>query len=211
MVSFAILASGSGTNFQALIDGVTSGELKNVELKLLITDNVEAKAIERAKKAGIPHHVVLRADYPTREEMDREIIKLVESHQADYIFLLGYMKILKADEFFQKYMNKIINLHPSILPSFVGMDAQKQAFDYGCKVSGITVHFVDSGLDHGPVIYQKCADISNCKSWEEVHEVLRVLEHRGVKKVAEMLAKGRFIVEGRRTHYVEDAPGKESW
>lgn len=201
MVSFAVLASGSGTNLQALIDGIASGEVKGAQIKVLVTDKPEAKAIERARLAGIPVHVVKKDDYKTREEMDNAIKKIIDSYNVDYIYLLGYMRLIKAKEIFTAYADRMINLHPSLLPSFPGVDSQKQAFDYGCKVTGITIHFVTEGLDAGPIIYQKSADISECRNADEVHDVLRVLEHEGVKNVARMLAKGKFIVEGRKTRY----------
>lgn len=203
MISFAILASGNGTNFQALIDGIKSGEINEAKIKVLITDKPEAYAIERAKKAGIPYYIIKKENYKTREEFDREILRILDKYQPDYVYLLGYMLIIKAPEFFEKYKNRIINLHPSLLPAFPGIDAQGQAFEYGCKISGITIHFVDKGLDAGPIIYQKAVDISDCKSKEEVRERIQLMEHEGVKKVAQMLTKGRFVVEGRKVKYVE--------
>lgn len=203
MVSFAVLASGGGTNFQALIDGIKNGEIKGAEIKVLVSDNADAFAIERAKNAGIPYHVVNKENYSAREDLDREILRILEEYRPDYVYLLGYMLLIKAPEFFTRYENRIINLHPSLLPAFPGVDAQKQALDYGCKISGITIHFVNQGLDAGPIIYQKAADISDCRDRDEVHGKLRVLEHEGVKKVAQMLAKGRFVVEGRKARYVE--------
>ncbi len=205
MVSFAVLASGSGTNFQALIDGIKNGEVTGAEIKVLVTNHPDAHAIERAEKAGIPFHIVLREKFKAREEMDLEILRILENYNVDYVYLLGYMLLLKAPEFFKKYGNRVINLHPSLLPSFAGLDAQKQALDYGCKVSGITIHLVTPELDAGPVLYQKCADISDCENADEVREKLRALEHEGVKKVAQVLANGKFVVEGRKTSYEEKA------
>jgi phosphoribosylglycinamide formyltransferase-1 len=202
MVSFAVIASGSGTNFQALIDGVESGELGGVELKVLITNKPDAGAIGRAKKAGIPVEIALREKFKTREELDLEILRLLEKYRVDYVYLLGYMLLLKAPALFARYKDRIINLHPAILPSFPGLDAQKQAFDYGCKISGVTIHLVTPELDAGPILYQESADISGCGSGEEVHELLRPLEHECVKKVAHMLAHGKFVVEGRRARYI---------
>ena len=147
--------------------------------------------------------VVKKEDFKVREDMDREIMKIADSYSVDYIYLLGYMRLIKAPEIFEKYNNRMVNLHPSLLPAFPGIDAQAQAFEYGCKVSGITIHLVTPGLDSGPVIYQKSADISNCKSGDEVRERLRVLEHEGVKTVAQALAYGSFTVDGRRTKYAK--------
>ncbi|MFA5077616.1 MAG: phosphoribosylglycinamide formyltransferase [Candidatus Micrarchaeia archaeon] len=204
MVSFVVLASGNGTNFQALIDGIGNGEVKGAEIRALITDKQDAYALERAKKAGIPFHIVEKGKFKTREDMDREVMRIADLYKVDYLYLLGYMRLVKAPELFEKYKNRMINLHPSLLPAFPGVDAQHQAFDYGCKVSGITIHFVDAGLDAGPVIYQKAVDISDCKTGDEVAQMLRMLEHEGVKKVAQMTAGGKFIVEDRKVRYVRN-------
>lgn len=204
MVSFAILASGSGTNFQALIDGIKNDEIKDAEIRVLITDKSDAKAIERAKNANIPFYIVKKENFATREEMDLEIKRIVDSYNVDYMYLLGYMRLIKAKELFFDYANRMINLHPSLLPAFPGVDAQKQAFEYGCKISGITLHFVTEGLDTGPILYQKSADISNCKNIEEVQEKLRILEHYSVKIIAQMLANGKFIVNGKKTEYIRE-------
>lgn len=203
MISFAVFASGNGTNFQALIDGIKNGELEGIQIKVLITDKQDAYAIERAKKAQIPYHIVKKEEYATREEFDLKIKQIVDSYNVDYIYFLGYMLLIKAKEMFSAYNNKMINLHPSLLPAFPGIDAQKQAFEYGCKISGITIHFMNKGLDTGTIIYQKAVDISDCKNSDEVQQKLRVLEHEGIKKVAQMLTKGNFIVEGRKTKYKE--------
>lgn len=205
MVSFAVLASGNGTNFQALVNGITSGDVKGAEIKVLITNQADAHVIERAKKAGVPFHVAKKEDFRTREELDLEILRILENYKVDYVYLLGYMLLIKAGEFFRRYENRIINLHPSLLPSFAGVDAQKQALDYGCKVAGITIHFVNEGLDAGPILYQKAEDISDCENEGDVKGKLRTMEHEGIVKVAQMLANGKFIVEGRRTSYVEGA------
>lgn len=202
MISFAVLASGNGTNFQALIDGIASGEIRGVEIKVLITDKADAYALERAKKASIPSHILLKEKFKTREEMDLEIMRIADFYKVDYLYLLGYMRLIKAKEIFQKYKYRMINLHPSLLPAFPGINAQHQAFEYGCKISGITIHFLDEGVDTGPIIYQKAADISECMSGDEVVQKLRVLEHEGVKKIAQMLAKGKFEVKGRKVIYL---------
>lgn len=202
MIRFVVLASGNGTNFQALLDGIMSGEIRGAEINALITDRADAFAIERAKKAKLPFHVVLKENFKTREGMDLEIMRIADSHKADYIYLLGYMRIIKAEELFERYKNRIVNLHPSLLPSFPGVDAQHQAFDYGCKVSGVSIHFVDASLDGGILLYQKAVDISDCKNGDEIVQKLRPLEHEGVKKVAQMLVDGKFFVEGRRANFV---------
>ncbi len=157
----------------------------------------------RAEKAGIPVRVARKEDYMDREDMDRAIVHILEEYKVDYIYLLGYMLLLKSPQFFEKYGNRIINLHSALLPSFPGIDAQKQALEYGCKVAGVTIHLVTPALDAGPILYQKCADISGCASADDVKEKLRPLEHECVKTVARMLSEGRFVVEGGRARYVK--------
>jgi phosphoribosylglycinamide formyltransferase 1 len=205
MKKFAVLASGNGTNFQALIDAVASGKIKNARICFLATDNPNAGAIARAQKAGIPHGVFLKTNYKSRNEMDDAVFAKISDAGVDYVFLLGYMRILSSPSVFAKYRNRIINLHPAILPSFTGIDAQKQAYDYGAKITGVTVHFVDEGLDSGPVIIQKALDISKLTDAHAVSDALRPLEHQSVVEAASMAANGAFSINGR---HVEWAAGK---
>ncbi len=199
-IHIAVLASGRGSNFQAIIDGINAGEV-HAKIKVLITDNPDAKAIERAKKANIPVEIVERKKFATREEMDSAIKKILDAYRVELVVLAGYMRLLTAKELFDAYKNKIINIHPSLLPAFPGVDAQKQAFVYGCTMSGLTIHFVDEGLDSGPIIYQKAVGIAGCKSADEVTAKILRHEHEAYKKIIDSFSNGTYKVDGRKVMY----------
>lgn len=203
MIHIAVLASGRGSNFQAIINGVKEGDI-NGKIEVLITDNPDAKAIERAKKNKIPFEVVERKNFKERIEMDQRIKAILDSHNIDLVVLAGYMRIIKSKELLASYKNKIINIHPSLLPSFGGnTTAQKDAFDYGCKISGLTIHFVTLDVDAGPIIYQEAVDISDCRDETEVS--LKILKHenKAYRKVVADFSKGTYVIkEGRRTQFI---------
>jgi len=196
-----VLASGRGSDFQSIVDGVERGEV-NAEVVVLISDNPEAKALERAKKHGIPAFCINPKDYPSREEHDRAIRRKLEEFKVDLVVLAGYMRLIKDKKFLQDYRGRIINIHPALLPAFPGTHAQRDAFNYGVKVSGYTIHFVDESLDAGPIIYQEAVDISDCKTAEEVAAKILEREHVGLPKIVDSFSKGKYIIEGRRVRYV---------
>jgi len=199
-VKIAVLASGRGSNFQALIDAIKAGRC-NADIRILITNKPDAKAIGRAKENGIPVEIVDPKAYETRERFDERIKELLDKYGIELVVLAGYMLLLKGKKLLDAYKNRIINIHPALLPSFPGVDAQKQAFDYGVKVSGITIHFVDEHLDAGPIIYQEAVDISGCKSAQETANRILETEHAAYPKIVDSFAKGKYIVEGRRAIY----------
>lgn len=201
-VKIAILASGRGSNFQAIIDAAKTGKCA-ADIRVLITNKADAKAIDRAKENGIPVEVVGRKEFASREGMDKKIKGLLDKYQVELVVLAGYMLLLKDKALLEAYRNRIINIHPALLPSFPGVDAQKQAFDYGAKVSGITIHFVDENLDAGPVLYQEAVDISDCRDEYEVSERILKLEHGAYPKIIDSFSKGRYVTEGRRVSYVK--------
>jgi len=201
MISIAVLASGRGSNFQSIIDGIKTGEV-DAEIKVLITDNPEAKAIERAKENNVPVEVVERKIFKTKEEMDLNIKEILDKYEVELVVLAGYMRILKGKELFEAYRNRIINIHPSLLPAFIGTtDAQKEAFEYGVKISGLTIHFVDETVDAGPIIYQEAVDISDCKSADEVSQKILEQEHQVYKKIVDLFSKGKYVIEGKKVRY----------
>ncbi|MBD3390076.1 phosphoribosylglycinamide formyltransferase [Candidatus Micrarchaeota archaeon] len=199
MIRIGVLASGRGSNFQSIIDGIKEGDIEG-EIAILVTDKADAGAIERAEKNGIPNKVVLRKNFESREHMDREIRRILGEKQVDLVVLAGYMRII-SPELLEHYTNKIINIHPALLPSFPGTSGTKDAFEYGVKVSGCTVHFVDGGMDTGPVIEQTCIRIDDCKTPEEVAAKILPFEHATMRKVVANFSKGEYIVEGRRVRY----------
>ncbi|MEW6721970.1 MAG: phosphoribosylglycinamide formyltransferase [Candidatus Micrarchaeota archaeon] len=203
-VKVAVLASGRGSNFRAILEEIMAGRC-DAEIKVLITNNPEAPAIEIAKSAGIPVEIIDKKKFPSREALDSRIKTILDRYGAELVVLAGYMLLLKGKQLLDAYRHRIINIHPALLPAFPGSDAQKQAFDYGAKVSGVTIHFVDETLDAGPIIRQEAVDISGCKSAEEVAETILRTEHGAYAKVIHSFSKGKYEVEGRRVRYV---PGK---
>jgi len=201
-IPIAVLASGRGSNFQAILDAIDKGTCA-AEVKVLITDNPGAKAIERAKEKNIAVEVIDKKAIPDREQFDLEIKKKLDEYKVDLVVLAGYMRIIKSKELLEAYKYKIINIHPSLLPAFKGTtNAQHDAFNYGCKMSGLTIHFVTDDVDGGQIIYQKCVDISECKSGDEVAERIIKFEHEAYPMVVDSFARGKYEVKGKRVIYI---------
>lgn len=180
----AVLASGSGSNFE----NIAHSDL-DIDIRVLIVDNKDAYAIERAKKLGIPYKIVNRKEL-SKEAFEKEILRILNTESIELIVLAGFMKILSKD-FISHYENRIINIHPALLPSFKGKDGIKDAFHYGVKVTGVTVHYVDSGVDTGKIIAQApviVEDTDTLETLEEkVHEVEYDLYIRALKTVLEAI------------------------
>jgi len=201
-IPIAVLASGRGSNFQAILDAIDKGECA-AEVKVFITDNPEAKAIERAKGKNIPVEIIDKKEIKDREQFDLELKKKFDEYGVQLVVLAGYMRIIKSKELLDAYQYKIINIHPSLLPAFKGsMTAQHEAFDHGCRVSGLTIHFVTDDVDGGPIIYQKCIDIGDCTSGDEVAEKIIKMEHKAYPEVVDSFAKGDYNIQGRRVVYI---------
>lgn len=203
MVKVAILASGRGSNFFAILEEIKASRC-DAEIKVLITNNQEAPAIEIAKKNSIPVEFVDKSKFKKREEMDDFIKKLLDRYGVELVVLAGYMLLIKGKSLLSAYKNRIINIHPALLPAFPGENAQKQAFDAGAKVSGVTIHFVDETLDGGPIIYQEKVDISDCRSADEVAAKILKTEHKAYARVVDSFSKGHYMVEGKRAKFVEN-------
>jgi len=201
-VSVAVLASGRGSNFKAILDEIAAKRC-DASVKVLITNNPSAPAIDIARANKIPIEIIERKDFKTRDAFDDGIKKLLDRYSVDLVVLAGYMLILKGQSLLAAYQNRIINIHPALLPAFPGVDAQRQAFDYGVKVSGVTIHLVDASLDAGPIIHQEAVDISDCKDAHEASERILKVEHKAYAKVVDSFSKGRYIVEGRRTRFLK--------
>jgi phosphoribosylglycinamide formyltransferase-1 len=200
-VKVAVLASGRGSNFLAIIKAIKSGKC-NAEVKVLITNNYDAAAITTAREHNIPVELLERKSFKSREELDDRIKELLDNYGVELVVLAGYALLLKGKKLLEAYNNRIINIHPALLPAFPGVDAQKQAFDYGAKVSGLTIHFVDESLDAGPIIYQGAVDISGCRDPDEVGALILKCEHEAYAKVIDSFSKGKYVVEGRRVRFV---------
>ncbi|WP_296978302.1 phosphoribosylglycinamide formyltransferase [Thermobacillus sp. ZCTH02-B1] len=192
----AVFASGNGTNFQALADGARDGRI-DAEIRLLICDKPGAPVIGRAEAAGIETYVFRPRDYPSREAYEREILAELERRGVELVVLAGYMRIV-TPVLVDAYYGRMINVHPSLLPAFPGLNAIGQALDYGVKVTGVTVHFVDGGLDSGPVIAQEALAVEPDDTWETLAARIHPIEHRLLLQVVQQFAEGRIRLDGRR-------------
>ena len=198
MLKLAIFGSGSGTNCQAIINAVESGTL-DAEIKCILSDVADAPILERARKHNIPAVYFDCAPFKSKldGEAEQKILQTLEEHDVDFIALAGFMRIMK-DGLLNAYAGRIINIHPSLLPSFPGLNSGKQAFDYGVKFSGCTVHFVDAGVDTGAVINQKCIAIEDDDTLESMMGKLHAQEHIAYPEALQWIAEGRIHFDGRR-------------
>lgn len=185
MKNICVFASGSGTNFEAIVEACENKTIKNVCVKLLIVDRAKAYVIERAKKHNIPYVYVNIKKFASREEYDEHIVNVLKEYDIDLICLAGYMKII-SDVLLNAYPNKIINIHPALLPSFKGAHGIEDAFNYGCKVFGVTIHYVSTELDSGLIISQRAFEYygDNLDELEsKIHEVEHVLYPETINKL----------------------------
>jgi phosphoribosylglycinamide formyltransferase 1 len=185
-VKIGVLASGEGTNLQALLDTVHGHE---AEVVAVASDKAGARALERAGAAGVPARVFPRAEHADRRARDLAIADWLEERAAEAVVLAGYMAILDG-AFIARFPDRILNVHPSLLPAFPGVRAIEQALDYGVKVFGVTVHLVDEGVDTGPIVLQAAVELPGARAPGEVHEALRPLEHRLLPEAVRLLARG---------------------
>lgn len=192
----AVLASGRGSNLQALIEEWRAGKLP-VEFVGVGSDHIEAQALKRAQLAGIPVRAFPRESYPDKEAQERDILKWLEEQRAELLVLAGYMKVL-SKEFIRKAGYPIVNIHPSLLPAFPGLNAQKQAVDYGVKVSGCTVHFVDEGMDTGPIILQQAVPVLEEDDEHSLGDRILQAEHKLYPEAIRLIAQNKVKGQGRK-------------
>ena len=191
----AVFVSGSGTNFQAIVDA----DIQAANMAVLVCNKPDAYAIKRAENHGIPVELVNHKDYETRQEFETEIINRLNKYNIELVVLAGFMRVL-TPYFVGKFKNRIINLHPALLPSFPGMHAAKQALDYGAKFTGCTVHFVDEGVDTGPTIIQAVVPITDEDTEESLLEKIHAEEHRIYPEAVKLFCEGRLSINGRRVY-----------
>lgn len=202
----AVLASGRGSNLQAIIDAIDKGQVR-AQIVAVISNKKEAVALERARKHGItdifvdPKPFAGRPD--SREAYDRSLLEILQQHKVELVLLAGYMKIVTA-VLVDAYVNRMMNIHPSLLPSFPGLDVQKKAIDWGCKLAGCTVHFVTEGVDEGPIIIQAAVPILDNDTSETLAARILVQEHKIYSRAVQLFAEGRLRVDGRRV-FIDDA------
>ena len=190
-----VLLSGRGSNFEAIADSIQAGRL-DAEIAIVISNRAEAPGLESARRRGLNAKLILSKGR-RREDHDAEVVAALKSVQVDLVCLAGYMRLL-SPEFVRAFPNRILNIHPSLLPAFPGLEAQKQAFDYGVKVSGCTVHFVDEHLDHGAIILQKTVPVLESDDAHALAERILEQEHIAYTEGIKLLLSGDIEVQGRR-------------
>ena len=196
------MASGRGSNFQALIDAAEKDKIPDADLVHLVVNKKDAYAIERAKKHEIDYTLITSHD-KTRREFDQNVLKLFKHLNIELVVLAGFMRIL-TPEFIDTYRNRILNIHPSLLPSFPGAHAHRDAIKYGVKVSGCTAHLVDEGIDSGPIIMQTSVTLSDKETEESLAAKILKYEHQILPKALQLLCSGKIVVNGRHIQIVSD-------
>ncbi len=191
-----VLLSGRGSNFEALAESIVAGRIPGAEIAIVISNRPDAPGIERVKARNLPA-VVIPSKGLEREVYDRLIVALLQEHQVDLICLAGYMRLL-SPYFVATFPNRILNLHPSLLPSFPGLESQRQALEYGVKFAGCTVHFVDESLDAGPIVLQAIVPIEDADTEETLSAKILKEEHRIYTAAVNMILKGNYKIVGRR-------------
>lgn len=196
MKRIAVIASGRGSNFQAVVDAIGAGQIP-ATCVALITDNPKAYAIERAEKVGIPRVVIDYASFPSREVYERALLAAMQDTRADLFVLAGYMRIL-GSAIVRAFPGKMVNIHPALLPSFTGLHAQRQAVQYGVKIAGCTVHFVDESLDGGPIILQRWVPVLDDDDEDSLAGRILKQEHIAFPEAIQLFCEGRLEIVGRK-------------
>ena len=199
-MKIAVFASGRGTNFAALLRVVKKGKIK-ADISLLVCDKPKAAAIGRARRAGVRVALVKREDFATRSDFEQKIIQHLEGNDIGLIVLAGFMRVLGSD-LVNRYKDKILNIHPALLPAFKGAHAIKDAFDYGAKTTGVTVHFVDEKMDHGPIILQAPVKIEETDTLESLEAKIHKVEHKIYPQAINLFIEGKLKIEGRKVRII---------
>lgn len=200
MKNIAIFASGKGSNFAAIMKAVHQGALK-AHVSLLVCDNPKAPVLAKARKAGVKSLIIIPDAFSSKEPFEKAIISHLKQEKIDVIALAGFMRIL-SPAFVRAFKNRILNIHPALLPSFKGSSAIKDAFTYGATVTGVTVHFVDEKVDHGPIILQECIPITADDDLASLEAKIHRLEHRIYPRVIKLLLEKKLKVTGRRVKII---------
>jgi len=191
-----ILASGRGSNLQSIMDAAAAGKI-GAEVVVVISDNKDAFALERARRAGIPARYVGFGYYASKDDYERAILDILRQNKVDLVCLAGYMRLV-GRVILDAYSNRIMNIHPALLPSFPGLHAQKQAWEYGVKYSGCTVHFVDEGMDTGPIIIQAVVPVYDDDTPDTLATRILEQEHKIYPEAIRLYAEGRLKIQGRK-------------
>ena len=198
MKNIGILLSGRGSNFEAIADSVDSGRIRGAAIRVVISNRPEARGLETARQRGL-HAVSLPSRGLDRVEYDRMVTAELRRNDVDLVCLAGYMRLLSA-EFIDVWRERVLNIHPSLLPAFPGLDAQHQAIEHGVKIAGCTVHFVDEHLDHGPILLQSAVAVRDDDTPESLSARILQEEHRIYSAAIEIVLTGRYRIAGRRVH-----------
>lgn len=201
LLNIAVLVSGRGSNLQAIIDRIEAGELA-VDIKIVISDKKEARGLKRAESHGIKSVFLDPADFASDKEYEEKMIEILKKEEVELVVMAGFMKMMSP--FFIKYFeNQVINIHPSLLPSFRGLDAQKQALRYGVKVTGCTVHFASEKMDDGPIILQKVVEIKEDDTVESLSERILEEEHRILPKAIRLYSEGKLKIVDKQVYILK--------
>lgn len=195
MLRIAVFASGSGSNFQALAEAIRDGGIP-ASIELLVCDKPSAYVLERAKTLGIDTYAFRPKDYPSREAYETEIVAELQRRSIDLIVLAGYMRLI-TPVLVEPFYARMINVHPALLPSFPGINSVKQALDYGVKVTGVTVHYVDGGMDTGPIIAQRAVEVLPGDTEQTLSDRVHAVEHQLLPETVRRIAEGRVTLNGR--------------
>ena len=203
MLKIGVLASGRGSNLQSIIDAIEDGYLKEVEIKVVISDNPQAQALQRAKDHGIAASLVNPDNFADKQEFESAMLKELKAKQVELVVMAGFMRLLSSN-FVKQFRNRVMNIHPSLLPAFKGLDAQKQALDYGVKVSGCTVHFADEGMDTGPIILQRTVEVKDDDTEDSLAARILAEEHKAYPEAIRLFSQGRLEVKEGQV-YIEQS------
>lgn len=195
-LKLGVLVSGSGSNLQAILDAIKHDTL-DAECRLVVSNKPDAYALTRAREARIPFVALDHKKFAHREAFDRQLVEHLKEAGVECVALAGFMRVL-TPLFLESFPNNVVNIHPSLLPAFPGVNAQKQAFDYGVRVTGCTVHFVDNGVDTGPIILQGAVNVEQDDSVENLRDRILKTEHRLFVEGLSLIAQGRVSVKDRR-------------
>ena len=194
--TLGVLISGRGSNLQAILDAIADGRLDG-RVGVVVSNKADAHGLERAKNAGVPTAVLSHKDYASREAFDEAVLARLQEHDVDVVCLAGFMRIL-SPVLVRAFPNRVLNIHPSLLPAFVGLHAQRQALEHGVKVSGCTVHLVDEELDHGPILLQATVPVEEGDSEESLSARILEQEHRLYPEAIQLILDGKVRLDARR-------------
>ena len=198
-----VLVSGAGTNLQALLDAQARGELAPAEIALVLSNKPGVAALDRARRAGVPHAVVDHREHPDRASFERAMLRALAAEGVEAVVLAGFMRVL-TETFIAAFPGKILNTHPALCPAFPGVRAPEQAIAAGVKITGCTIHFVDTGVDTGPIIFQAPVEVRPDDDATALHDRIRVHEHRLLPIAVRLLAGGRLTIDGRVVRISDD-------